>query len=220
MTKEVSAKFYSPLEEKINVLSHAVGFIAAIIALVLLIIKSSTFGNVWHIVSFSIYGTSMILLYAASTLYHMSKVAEKRKKLKVFDHAAIYLLIAGTYTPFCLVTLNGFIGWTLFGIAWGLAVFGIVLKLFFTGRFTLISTLAYVVMGWLIVFAIKPLAQNLSVDGLFWLIAGGVSYTVGAILYAIPKLKFNHAMFHLLVLAGSACHFIAIYYYVLTESII
>ena len=154
MTKDLTVKYYSPVEERINITSHAIGFILAIWALVYLVIKASIHGNAWHIVSFSIYGTSMMLLYAASTFYHMSKKPIVRKRLKVFDHAAIYLLIAGTYTPFTLVTLNGAMGWTLFGIAWGLAVVGIILKLFYTGRFTLISTLAYVIMGWLIVIAI------------------------------------------------------------------
>ena len=217
MTKDITVKYYSPVEERINITSHAIGFILAIWALVYLVIKASIHGNAWHIVSFSIYGTSMMLLYAASTFYHMSKKPIVRKRLKVFDHAAIYLLIAGTYTPFTLVTLNGAMGWTLFGIAWGLAVVGIILKLFFTGRFTLISTLAYVIMGWLIVIAIKPLANNLPEGGLFWLIAGGISYTVGAALYAIHKLKFNHAIFHIFVLIGSICHFITVYFYVLEK---
>lgn len=215
MPQQTLVKYYSPAEERINIWSHAAGLILAIWALVYLVIKAAIHGNAWHIVSFSIYGTSMILLYAASTIYHMAKKPRTRLRLKVFDHAAIYLLIAGTYTPFTLVTLNGAMGWSLFGVAWGLAVIGIILKIFFTGRFTIISTLAYVVMGWLIVIAIKPLSNNLPDGGLFWLILGGISYTVGAVLYAIHKLKFNHAIFHLFVLFGSICHFITIYYYVL-----
>jgi len=215
MSSAKKIKHYSPIEEMINIYSHALGFIAAIIATVFLIIKSSYHGTAWHIVSFSIYGASMIILYAASTIYHSAKEPKVRHRLKVFDHAAIYLLIAGTYTPFCLVTLNGVVGWVLFGIAWGLAVTGVILKLFFTGRFDLISTAAYIVMGWLIVFAIKPLMQNMPSDGLFWLIAGGIAYTFGAILYAIPKIKFNHAIFHVFVLIGSFCHFISVYFYVI-----
>ncbi len=215
MTTSRKVKYYSPLEEKINIYSHVLGFFAAVVALVLLVVKASIHGDVWHRVSFSLYGASMVILFAASSIYHSATNAKIRQRLKVFDHAAIYLLIAGTYTPFCLVTLNGFVGWVLFGTAWGLAAIGIVLKLFFTGRFDLISTAAYVVMGWLIVFAIKPLMQNLSPMGLSWLIAGGVAYTVGAILYAIPKIKFNHAIFHVFVLLGSFCHFICVYFYVL-----
>jgi len=134
------------------------------------------------------------------------------------DHASIYVLIAGTYTPFTLVTLNGVTGWILFGISWGLAVSGIILKLFFTGQYNVLSTLMYIFMGWIIVFAIKPLVNNLSVEGLFWLVTGGVAYTIGAILYGIKKIKFNHSIFHVFVLLGSSCHFIAIYFYVLPKS--
>ncbi|MBL4660735.1 MAG: hemolysin III family protein [Alcanivoracaceae bacterium] len=215
MSKLKTLKYYSLAEERVNYISHAIGLILSIIALVLLLIKALQYGNVWHLISYGIYGVSLIMLYTASTFYHLTQEPGLRKRYKIFDHAAIYLLIAGTYTPYTLVTLNGKIGWTLFAISWGLAVLGVTLKLFFTGRFTLISTLAYVVMGWLIVFAFEPLKNSLSTDGLFWLLAGGVSYTVGALLYAIHKLKFNHAIFHIFVLIGSICHFISIYFYVL-----
>jgi hemolysin III len=173
------------------------------------------FGDIWHIISFSIFGISLITLYSASTFYHRTQNPEQRKRLRVFDHAAIFVLIAGTYTPFTLITLVGTTGWIIFGIAWGIALIGIVLKLFFTGRFKIVSTLMYVFMGWIIVFAVKPLINNLSSDGLFWLAAGGVAYTVGAVLYSIKKIKFNHAIFHILVLIGSACHFISVYFYLL-----
>lgn len=215
MTTKKLIKYYSPIEEAINIYSHGIGIILGIIALFFLLIKAITQGNTWHIVSFSIYGVSVIILFVASTIYHASKQEVVRKKLKVFDHCAIYILIAGTYTPFCLVTLNGSVGWILFGIAWGLALVGILLKLFFTGKFEIISTLAYVFMGWIIVFAIDPLIENLSYAGLTWLLAGGISYTLGAILYAINKVKFNHAIFHVFVLIGSACHFVSVYYYVI-----
>jgi len=215
MTNVNAVKYYSKTEEYINISTHGLAFVLAIPALVFLIIKAVTYGNVWHVVSFSIYGASMILLYLASTVYHSAKKEKFRRRMKVFDHAAIYLLIAGSYTPYTLVTLNGTIGWVLFGVSWGLALIGIILKLFYTGRFTIISTLAYVVMGWLIVFAINPLRENLSDGGLDWLIAGGISYTVGAILYAIHQLKFNHAIFHAFVVLGSLCHFISVYFYVL-----
>lgn len=215
MQETILDKTYSQLEEAINIATHGLAFLMAIPALVFLVIKAVNYGNVLHVVSFSIYGTSMILLYLASTVYHSAKEIKHRRRMKVFDHAAIYLLIAGTYTPFTLVTLNGKIGWIMFGIAWGLALIGIILKLFFTGKFTIASTLAYVVMGWIIVFAFNPLKQQLAEAGMFWLIAGGVSYTVGAVLYAIPKLKFNHAIFHVFVVLGSVCHFISVYCYVL-----
>ena len=197
---------YSPIEEKINVNSHAIGFILSIVALVLLVAHASMHGDVWHIVSFSIFGTSLILLYAASTFYHSAKKPELRKRLKI---------VAGTYTPFTLVTLKGKLGWLIFGISWGLALSGIILKLFFTGKYNLISTSMYVFMGWVIVFAIKPLINNLPPEGFLWLLAGGISYTLGAILYSIKKIKFNHAIFHMFVLTGSFCHFISVYFYVL-----
>ena len=208
-------KYYSPMEEKINIASHAIGFILSIVALVLLVTHANLHGNVWHIVSFSIFGASLMILYAASTFYHRTKKSELRNRLKIIDHASIYVLIAGTYTPFTLVTLNGTTGWVIFGISWGLALTGIILKLFFTGKYDLISTIMYILMGWVIVFAIKPLIRNLPLEGLLWLFAGGISYTVGAILYSIEKIKFNHAIFHLFVLIGSFCHFMSVFFYVL-----
>ena len=208
-------KQYSPIEEKININSHAIGFILSVVALVLLVAHASMHGDVWHIVSFSIFGTSLIILYAASTFYHSAKKPELRKRLKIIDHASIYVLVAGTYTPFTLVTLNGKLGWLIFGISWGLALTGIILKLFFTGKYNLISTSMYVFMGWVIVFAIKPLINNLPSEGFLWLLAGGISYTLGAILYSINKIKFNHAIFHMFVLTGSFCHFISVFFYVL-----
>lgn len=208
-------KFYSPIEESINIISHAIGLMLSMVALVLLVRHASLHGNVWHVVSFAIFGASLISLYAASTLYHSAKKPELRRRLRVIDHATIYVLIAGTYTPFTLVTLSGSTGWVIFGISWGLALTGIILKLFFTGKYNLISTLMYVLMGWIIIFAIKPLIDNLSLDGLFWLVAGGMAYTTGAILYRIKKIKFNHAIFHLFVLMGSASHFVSVYFYVL-----
>lgn len=217
-TKSHEVTFYSKIEEDINVFSHAVGAAFGVVALVLLIIKAAHYGTVWHIVSFSIFGASLVILYTASTFYHSAKNPIIRKRLKVFDHAAIYVLIAGTYTPFCLVTLNGAIGWVLFGVAWGIALIGIILKLFFTGRFNILSTVAYVVMGWIIVFAYNPLAEHLAEGGLKWLMIGGISYTVGAILYAIHQIKYNHAIFHIFVLMGSISHFISVYYYVLQVS--
>ena len=134
------------------------------------------------------------------------------------DHATIYVLIAGTYTPLTLITLNSTTGWVIFGASWGMAFTGIILKLFFTGKYNRLSTLMYVFMGWIVIFAIKPLVNNLSAEGLFWLFAGGVAYTFGAILYSIKRVKFNHAIFHMFVLLGSFCHFISVYYYVLPST--
>jgi len=208
-------KYYSPIEEKINIISHATGFILSIVAFVLLVLHANLHGDVWHIVSFTIFGASLIILYAASTFYHSAKRSELRNRLKIIDHASIYFLIAGTYTPFTLVTLKGTIGWVIFGTSWGLALTGIILKLFFTGKYNIISTIMYVLMGWVIVFAIKPLINNLPLEGLFWLITGGIFYTIGAILYSIKKIKFNHAIFHMFVLMGSFCHFMSVFFYVL-----
>lgn len=215
MTAVEGTENYAPLEERTNILFHAIGAILSIVALVLLIAHANLHGNVWHIVSFSIFGASLIMLFTSSTFYHSAQKPHVRSRLRIIDHAAIYILIAGTYTPFTLVTLKGPIGWSIFGISWGLALTGIILKLFFTGKYKLLSTLMYVFMGWIIVFAIKPLMNNLSPEGLFWLVAGGMCYTLGAILYSVKKIKFNHAIFHGFVLLGSGCHFIAVFLYVL-----
>lgn len=214
MEKKTNIQFYSPAEEKLNIWSHAFGIFLSIIALVLLIIKAVQQDNIWMMISFPIFGVSLILLYLASTLYHASKEPQKRFKLKVFDHAAIYVLIAGSYTPFTLVSLNGETGWLIFSMVWVMAFTGIILKLFFTGRFKVISTAMYVLMGWLIVFYFQDLTASLHEKGVFYLILGGVLYTTGAILYSIKKIKFNHAIFHFFVLAGSFCHFLSIYLYV------
>ena len=215
MKGNLKVKYYSPLEENINISSHAFGFMLSIIALFLLIRHALSNGSTLHIVSFSIFGISLLLLYAASTLYHRTKKAELRSKLRVFDHASIYILIAGTYTPFALITLKGELGWIVFGLSWGMALIGVILKLFFTGKYTLISTLMYVFMGWMIIFFINPLMDSLSAEGLFWLAAGGIFYTVGAGLYSIKKIPFNHAIFHVFVLLGSGAHFVSVYFYVL-----
>ena len=214
MEKKTNIQFYSPTEEKLNIWSHAFGIFLSIIALVLLIIKAVQQDNIWMMISFPIFGVSLILLYLASTLYHASKEPQKRFKLKVFDHAAIYVLIAGSYTPFTLVSLNGETGWLIFSMVWVMAFTEIILKLFFTGRFKIVSTAMYVLMGWLIVFYFQDLTAHLHEKGVFYLILGGVLYTIGAILYSIKKIKFNHAIFHFFVLAGSFCHFLSIYLYV------
>ena len=206
---------YSSVEERINIISHAIGCLLSTIALVLLITHAKLYGSILHVVCVSIFGASLILLYAASTFYHCAKKPKLRNRLKTIDHAFIYVLIAGTYTPFTLVTLSGTIGWVIFGTSWGLASAGIVLKLFFTGKYNFISTIMYVLMGWIIIFAIKPLLHNLPIEGFMWLLAGGIFYTSGAVLYSIDKIKLNHAIFHIFVLLGSFCHFISVFFYVL-----
>ncbi|HFE63900.1 MAG TPA: hypothetical protein ENK14_05720 [Caldithrix sp.] len=202
-------------EEFVNVLSHGVGLLLSIAALTLMVVFASLDGNAWHIVGAAIFGASLVVLYLASTLFHGVRKPDVRRWLNVFDHAAIYILIAGTYTPFLLVTLNGAWGWSLFGVIWGLAIAGVVFKIFFTGRFNAVSTIVYVLMGWLIVIAIVPLFENLPTAGLIWLVAGGISYSVGAVFFMFDRLPFNHAIFHFLVLGGSVCHFFAVFLYVI-----
>lgn len=207
--------FYESKEETLNVITHGIGFILSIVALVLLVVYASKEGTVWHITSFAIFGASLIVLYAASTLYHYTQNPDLRFKLNILDHSAIYVLIAGTYTPFTLVVLKGWVGWTIFGLSWGLAIIGIVFKIFYFGRFDKISTIAYVLMGWIIILAIKPLIENFPVNGLLWLLSGGIAYSIGALLYSLKSIRYNHALFHIFVLIGSFCHFMAIFFYVL-----
>lgn len=211
----IKAKKYEKKEEILNIATHGIGFLLSIAALVLLVVFASIYGDAWHIVSYSIYGTSLVVLYLASTLFHWSTKPSRRLKLNIFDHASIYILIAGTYTPLLLVTLRGPWGWSLFGVVWGMAIIGIVLKFFFTGRFNKLSTLAYVIMGWVVIIALKPLINNLSTPGLIWLSVGGVSYSIGAIFFLLNKVPYNHAIFHLFVLGGSVAHFVTIFWYVL-----
>ena len=199
----------------LNVITHLAGLVLSIAGLVLLVTFASLHGNVWHIVSFTIFGSSMVILYLASTMYHYVGQKKWRRKLNIMDHAAIYVLIAGTYTPYCLTVLNGAMGWTLFGITWGLAIAGIILKLFFTGRYDSLSTISYVLMGWVAVIAAKPLAENLSYEALFYLLLGGLFYTLGAVIFSIKKLPYNHAIFHFFVLFGTISHFVSVFFYIL-----
>ena len=202
---------YSDSEEKLNIWSHAFGLLLSLIAFPFLIIKALQFSGFLKPISFIIYGTSLIILYAASTFYHAAKNAIKRRRLNIFDHAAIYVLIAGSYTPYCLVALDSTLGNYMVIFVWLFALVGIILKLFFTGKFNIISTAMYLLMGWQVVFFIKPLIENLSSYSLNLLFLGGVFYSIGAILYVIKKLSYNHAIFHLFVLLGSISHFLSIY---------
>ena len=206
---------YPLWEERINIASHAFGMLLSIVALILLTIRAS---GALEIVSLTVFASSMIALYTASTLYHGATSVERRACLRTLDHAMIYVLIAGTYTPFSLLVLKGTIGWTIFAVSWTMAATGIVLKLFHTGRYDKLSTAMYVFMGWIIIFAFKPLIANLSPGGLSWLFAGGIAYTVGALFYSIRKMPFGHATFHIFVLIGSACHFVSVYFFVLAPS--
>ncbi|MDD2635277.1 MAG: hemolysin III family protein [Bacteroidales bacterium] len=199
-------------EELFNSISHGIGVLIALACLVLLVVFASIDGNVWEIVSFSIFGTTMIALYISSTLYHSSKNLRKKSKRNILDHSMIYVLIAGTYTPICLVTLHGTLGWVLFGIIWGVAVIGVIYKLFFYGGSVherKISAWLYVGMGWIILIAIVPLIRNASSITLIFLLAGCLSYSSGIAFYLIKSIPFGHGIWHLTILGGTICHFFA-----------
>lgn len=205
---------YTGREELANSATHAAGLVASVVGLVVLVVLGAARGEFLHVASAGVYGATLVALYGASTLYHAFKSPGVKDVLRVLDHCAIYLLIAGTYTPFVLVGLGGGLGWTLFGVVWAMAATGIVFKVFFTGRFAVLSTVAYVAMGWLGVVALRPLIEALPPAALVWLLLGGVSYTAGTLFYH-RKIPYSHALWHLFVLAGSACHFAAIGLYVL-----
>ena len=202
---------YSEKEERLNILSHGVGLILSCLAFPFLILKATQYQGFWPSISLLIYGVSLIVLYAASTFYHASKDPKRRRKLNILDHAAIYVLIAGTYTPFTMIILEGTLGWCVFGFTWMFAMLGIILKLFYTGRFDKLSTLMYVLMGWQIIFVLNPLIEKFPDQGVQLLFLGGVFYTVGSLLYSLKKIKYNHAIFHVFVLIGSWCHFLSVY---------
>ena len=201
---------YLSLEEFLNAITHGIGAVLAVVGFVALIIEAYLNGGKWHLVSFLIYGISLILLYVASTLYHSFKNEKIKGYLKIFDHSAIYLLIAGNYTPFVLVPLHGVLGWSIFGIVWGMALIGIVFKLFFAKRFKFISTICYLIMGWFAVVMIKPLLASLPIGAIYWLLVGGVFYTIGSVFYLMKRIPYNHVIWHLFVLAGSSAHFVAV----------
>ena len=204
-------------EEIANSVTHGAGLGLAIAGLVLMVWKAATSGTAWHIVSASIFGATLIIMYLASTLYHSIQHEKIKKALRLFDHSAIFLLIAGTYTPFTLVTLRGAMGWTLFGIVWGLGVVGIAYKLLARGDYKRewLSLSLYVGMGWAAIIAIEPLFEALPAGGLAWLIGGGAAYTGGVLFYALDHKRWFHPVWHLFVLAGSVCHFFAVFEYVL-----
>jgi hemolysin III len=201
-------------EEIANSISHGVGAAAGICGLVVLVCLAAMRGTVWHIVSLSIYGSTLVLLYVSSTLYHALPGPRVKRLFRVFDHASIYLLIAGTYTPFTLVNLRGPWGWSLFGIIWALAVTGVVFKSLFLGRFTIMSVVLYVLMGWLVMVGIRPLLRVVPWHGFLWLLAGGVAYTAGVLFFASAR-RYAHTVWHFFVMAGTACHWVAVYFYVL-----
>ncbi len=206
---------YHISEERINVISHFIGFYLSVIALFFLVFKAVRNGESYHVFSAIVYGISLVLLYTASTLYHNSKKEKLRKRLNVFDHASIFVLIAGSYTPFLLISLRDAFGFKFFIFIWSAAIVGVILKLFFFGKYEILSTIMYVLMGWVVVFVMKSLIANIPIQGIYWLWIGGVLYTLGAVIYSVNKIKMNHAIFHIFVLLASIAHFIAIYFYVL-----
>ncbi|MBD0822911.1 PAQR family membrane homeostasis protein TrhA [Aestuariibaculum marinum] len=207
-------RIQTPIEEKQNATSHAIGAIFGVIALVLLIVFNTN-KTPYSLFSVVVYGISIIVLFSASTLYHAVTHEKNKHYFRIVDHIGIYLLIAGTYTPVLLISLTKSLGWPLFWIVWGIAAFGVVLKIFFTGRFSVFSTLLYLVMGWLIVFDFTNLNAVMDSNGILLLFAGGLAYTVGIVFYAIEKIPYNHVIWHLFVLAGAVCHFFMIFFYVI-----
>ena len=204
-------------EEIANSVTHGIAAAGSIGALVTLVVLAALRGNVWHIVSCSIFGVSLILLYLASTLYHALPPGKAKQVFRILDHASIYLLIAGTYTPFTLVTLRGPWGWSIFAVVWTLAVAGVVFQSLLIGRLPVLSTSVYVLMGWAIVIAFRPLVHALPWGGVLWLAAGGLSYTAGVYFFA-SKSRFAHMVWHLFVIAGSLCHFFAVLFYVIPRA--
>ena len=206
------------IEELANSVTHGIGLGLSVAGFAALLVLATVHGGAWRIVSCAIYGVSLICVYASSTLYHGLRSQRVKHILKVFDHSAIFLLIAGTYTPFLLVNLRGSWGWSLLGIVWGLAAAGIVLKFWFVDRYPILSTGGYVLMGWLALIAVKPLLQAVPTIGLIWLLAGGLMYTVGVAFYAWRRIPYNHVIWHLFVMAGSACHYFAVVYSVIPRA--
>ena len=206
---------YLRRQEIANSVTHGLGVALSVAGLVVLVVLASLHATVWHVVSFSVYGASLVLLYTSSTLYHSFRSPRLKQVFHILDHSSIYLLIAGSYTPFVLVNLRGGWGWSLFGVIWGLSLAGILVKAFFTGRFKILSTSIYLLMGWLIVIAIKPLMHALPAGGIAWLAAGGLTYTAGAVIYMWKAIPYHHAIWHLFVLAGSICQYFAVLFYVL-----
>jgi len=208
------AREWSFGEELAHSVTHGVGLALSVAGLVVLVVLTARTGDLWRIVACAIYATTLVMLYAASTLYHALSITRARPVFHVLDHSAIFLLIAGTYTPFALVTLRGPWGWTILGIVWGIAIAGVTLKAVFGPRWPILSTALYIGMGWTVVIAVKPLLAAAPAGALAWLLAGGLAYTGGVTFYAWTRLRYSHAVWHLFVLAGSICHYIAVLRYV------
>lgn len=197
-------------EEITNAILHGIGLGLAIAALVVLVVYANMYGNIWHVVGFSIYGATLVILYLASTLYHSFTEGRVKDIFRIIDHVSIFLLIAGTYTPLTLIALKGRLGWTIFIVVWIIALIGSFFKIFWIKKFAILSTVLYIAMGWLIIIAIKPLIEVLNQTSLILLVTGGLLYTTGIIFYGWHRLKYHHAIWHLFVLGGSICHFFTV----------
>lgn len=200
-------------EEIANGITHGIGAALAVAGMVVLVVSAALYGDAWRVVSFSIYGATLVILYLISTLYHSFTNPRVKKLFQVLDHCSIYLLIAGTYTPLTLTVLRGPWGWTLFGLIWGMAILGIVLKVWFVGRFHGFSVILYIAMGWLVVIALKPLFTMVDHGMIVWLVIGGLSYTLGVIFYAAKRMPYHHPIWHLFVLGGSICQYLGILFH-------
>ncbi|KPU45601.1 hemolysin-III related [Oxobacter pfennigii] len=206
---------FTGAEEITNAILHGIGAGLAIAALSVLIIFACFYGDAWHIVSFAVYGATLVILYLSSTLFHSFPKGKVKDIFEIIDHCSIYLLIAGTYTPLALISLRGPIGWTVFAIVWGVSIAGIVFKIFWVKKFVILSTLLYIFMGWMVIFVLKPLIQSMPFISTAFLAVGGGLYTVGTIFYIWRKMKFHHAIWHIFVLGGSICHFFTILFLIL-----
>lgn len=207
---------YSLAEELMNSISHGVGTLLAVAALVVGVVMAVIYSDAWGVVSMAVYGATLVILYSMSTIYHGLRPNKGKWVLRVLDHCSVFLLIAGTYTPLTLVSLHGTVGWILFGVVWGAAVLGIVLNAVSLSRFKVFSMICYIAMGWAVIFAFKPLLDVMQTTGVVLLLAGGVAYTVGAVLYGLGRrMKYMHSVFHFFVLAGSILHYFCILFYVI-----
>jgi hemolysin III len=207
-------RVYSFGEQLADAVTHGLGVLLAIIGLCVLVVRAAMYGDAWHVVASSVFGATLVMMYTASTLYHSIPMPKARHVLRVIDHSLIFFLIAGTYTPFTLVTLHGPWGWSLFGFTWGLALIGVAMKVLTTGRYEKLSLAVYLLMGWCAIVAIKPLFDRLEPEGLALLAAGGLVYSGGVAFYVWDRVRYHHAIWHLFVLGGSVLHWFTVYYYV------
>lgn len=214
MATPLDKPIYGFGEEVANSITHGIGILLAIAGLVVMLYFSAQYGDSWHLVSSSIFGSTLIFAYTTSTLYHSIPMPGPKRILRILDHSAIFLLIAGTYTPFMLISLRGPWGWSLFGTIWGLAIAGVLCKIFMPKKLAGFSTLLYIAMGWVVVVAAQPMLNNVASGGLWLLLGGGIAYTSGVIFYLMDRMPYNHMVWHLFVMAGSTMHFFAILLYV------